>query len=98
MCLAEVAHFLERRLGWGAESGLLLTLAAGDLTLTPVEPSDLERMAELVTKYRDLPLGSTDASIVASAERLDVTTIATLDRRHFSAVRPAHVEAFELVP
>jgi len=36
--------------------------------------------------------------VVAAAERLKITHIATLDRRHFSVVRPAHVEAFELVP
>jgi predicted nucleic acid-binding protein len=30
--------------------------------------------------------------------RLDVTTIATLDRRHFSVVRPRHAQAFVIVP
>ena len=32
------------------------------------------------------------------AERLRLTTIATTDRRHFSTIRPTHVEAFELLP
>jgi hypothetical protein len=32
------------------------------------------------------------------AERLNVTRIATLDRRHFTVVRPRHSTAFELVP
>jgi hypothetical protein len=35
---------------------------------------------------------------MAAAERLGVSTIATLDRRHFSVVRPRHVETFELLP
>jgi len=56
------------------------------------------RAAELVAAYRDLPLGTVDAAVVAAAERLEVTRIATLDHRHFSVVRPRHVEAFELVP
>ena len=56
------------------------------------------RIAELVHTYRDLPLGTVDASVVAAAERLKISTIATLDRRDFSVVRPAHVEAFELIP
>ncbi len=56
------------------------------------------RIAELVSVYRDLPLGTVDASVVAAAERLGVTEIATLDRRHFGVVRPAHVDAFELLP
>jgi len=55
-------------------------------------------MVELVARYHDLPLGSVDASVVAAAERLGISTIATVDRRHFSVVRPAHVSAFELVP
>jgi predicted nucleic acid-binding protein len=55
-------------------------------------------MVKLVAQYHDLPLGTVDASVIAAAERLGVTEIATVDRRHFSVVRPAHVIAFELVP
>ena len=75
-----------------------MAVAAGELTVEQLHPADVERTADLVGRYRDLPLGTVDASIVAAAERLGVTTIATLDRRHFSVVRPTHVEAFELVP
>ena len=63
----------------------------------PIQP-DLARMAELLLRYSDLPLGTVDASIVALAERLNVVKIATLDRRDFAVVRATHVEAFELVP
>jgi predicted nucleic acid-binding protein len=35
---------------------------------------------------------------VALAERLGVHSIATLDRRHFTIVRPKHVPGFELLP
>ena len=55
-------------------------------------------MAELIETYADLGLGTVDASVIATAERLDVPTIATLDRRHFTVVRPRHVDVFELVP
>lgn len=48
--------------------------------------------------YADLPLGGTDGLVVAAAERLGLTTVATLDRRHFSVVRPLHADGFELVP
>jgi predicted nucleic acid-binding protein len=81
-----------------AEVRLLGALASGDLILEPLEPADLMRIAELVSTYRDLPLGTVDASVVAAAERLEITAIATLDRRHFGVVRPAHIEAFELLP
>jgi hypothetical protein len=39
-----------------------------------------------------------DASLVAVAERLRLTTLATLNRRDFTVVRPRHAEAFELLP
>jgi uncharacterized protein len=39
-----------------------------------------------------------DASVITIAERLGVTTIATLNHRDFTVVRPRHVDAFELVP
>jgi hypothetical protein len=49
-------------------------------------------------QYLDLPLGIVDASIVALAERHRVTEIATLDRRHFTVVRPRHAPSFTLLP
>jgi predicted nucleic acid-binding protein len=55
-------------------------------------------MAQLVVEYADFPLGGTDASVIALAERLDARVVVTLDRRHFSAVRPRHRDAFELLP
>lgn len=93
-----MSHLLSRAGGDEAEVRLLGDFAAGALLLGPVEPADLLRIAELVAIYRDLPLGTVDASVVAAAERLGAPAIATLDRRHFGVVRPAHIEAFELLP
>jgi predicted nucleic acid-binding protein len=53
---------------------------------------------EPVARYSDLPLGAVDASVVAAAERLGAHPVATLDRRHFTVVRPEHTAAFELLP
>ena len=55
-------------------------------------------MAQLVKQYEDFPLGASDASVVAIAERRSITTILTTNRRHFTAVRPLHVETFHLLP
>lgn len=55
-------------------------------------------MADLVAEYADLPLGTTDAAVVALAERFAVTELATLDRRHFTVVRPRHTAALALLP
>ncbi|GAB2853948.1 hypothetical protein GCM10027176_65810 [Actinoallomurus bryophytorum] len=65
--------------------------------LVALMPADLARMAELVAQYSDLRLDPTDASVMAIAERLNVTQVATLDRRDFSVVRPRHAEAFSIV-
>ena len=59
---------------------------------------DWARVHELVETYADLRLGGTDASLVALAEHLGATRIATLNRRHFSVVIPRHTDAFELLP
>jgi len=45
-----------------------------------------------------MPLGTADAIVVAVAERFRAVNIATLDRRHFSVIRPAHTVAFTLLP
>ncbi|SDN55459.1 type II toxin-antitoxin system VapC family toxin [Allokutzneria albata] len=96
--LTEVCYLLESRCGGGAEAVFLRALCSGELSLEPLELRDLERMAELVTKYADMPLGAVDASVVAVAERLGASTVATLDRRHFTVVRPNHIPAFTLLP
>jgi predicted nucleic acid-binding protein len=44
------------------------------------------RVVDLAERHLDLPLGLVDAAVVAVAERLGATTIATLDRRRNSAV------------
>lgn len=98
LVVTEVAYLLGTRVGMETEVRFLGDLAAGDLVPEQVAAMDWLRIAELVSTYRDLPLGTVDASIVAASERLGISTIATLDRRHFSVVRPAHVTAFELVP
>lgn len=98
LVVAEVAHLVGTRLGREAEVRLLGDLAGRAFVTVPVEDDDWLRIAELVSRYRDLPLGTVDASIVAAAERLGIPTIATLDRRHFGVVRPAHAVAFELIP
>lgn len=98
LVVTEVTYLLGSRLGAEPEVRFLGDLAAGAFTVEPVSPADWLRIAELVARYRDLPLGTVDASVVATAERLGLHEIATLDRRHFGVVRPDHVEAFALLP
>lgn len=98
LVVAEVAHLIGTRLGAAAEVRFLGDLASGVLSVVPPDPGDWLRIAELVAQYADLPLGTVDASVVALAERLGETELATVDHRDFSVVRPAHTEAFTLLP
>jgi uncharacterized protein len=96
--IAEVCYLLERERGSRVEAAFLRSFGQGSFTLAPLTLADTDRMAELVETYADFPLGGVDAAVIAIAERLNVPTIATLDRRHFTAVRPQHVPAFTLLP
>jgi hypothetical protein len=96
--VAEVCYMVESRVGPVAEAQFLRSLASGELVFTELTRPDLARMAELVERYADLPLGAADASVIAIAERLGVHEIATLDRRDFTVVRPSHVGALTLLP
>ncbi len=77
---------------------LLDAIETGAAVVADLTVADYVRARELCRRYRDLPLGFVDAAIVALAERYEEPTIATLDRRHFSVVRPRHAASFTLVP
>ncbi|MEJ3748293.1 PIN domain-containing protein [Actinomycetes bacterium KLBMP 9797] len=97
--IAEACYLIGNHLGAEAEAVFLEAFGPGQtFSLGDLLERDLPRMAALVRKYSDLPLGGTDAAVIAIAERLGAIEVATVDRRHFSVVRPRHVSAFTLLP
>ena len=78
--------------------GFLEDIDAGAWRLEHPLPLDVRRIREIQEGYRDLRLGVVDASVVALLERLSEPKVATLDRRHFSVVRPRHVESLTILP
>jgi len=94
----ETAYLMGARQGPRAEASFLRIVANGEFTLEPLDADDLTRAADLVDAYADFPLGFVDASIVAIAERLDIRTLLTTDRRHFGVIRPVHCERLRLLP
>ncbi|PZG51354.1 VapC toxin family PIN domain ribonuclease [Spongiactinospora gelatinilytica] len=96
--LTEVCWLLEKRVGPEAEAAFLEAVADGELTMEGLQLGDIARMQALVVKYADFPLGAVDASVVAIAERLGTRQIATLDRRHFTAIRDSSGGHFVLAP
>ena len=95
--LGEIGYLLQSRVGPQAEVTFLKSFGDG-FHVAELEDQDIRRMAKLVETYRDLPLGIVDAAVIAIAERLRLTEIATLDHRHFTVVRPQHTTAFVLLP
>lgn len=97
--LVEATQLAHARLGVVAEAALTESVAAEDqFTLTSPTEAELARAAVLMRQYADLRIGLVDACVIALAERHGATQIATLDRRHFTVVRPQHVVTFTLLP
>lgn len=96
--LAEVGYLLAPEAGARVDAAFLCSLAERDLEPVDLAVANFARMAELVERYADLPLGTTDAAVVAVAERFSVAEVATLDRRHFTVVRPNHAPSLTLLP
>lgn len=98
LVVTEVGYFLGDRLGPAAELAFAESVRLGELEIEPIEAQDWGRIVELLGHFRDLPLGIVDASVIAVCERLGETKLATLDRRHFGAIRPRHCPALTLLP
>lgn len=96
LCVAEACYLIDRKAGPRLVARFLEGLA--EFEVAAPEPEDWARIAELVRQYANFPLGGTDASLIALAERLGADTIITLDRRHFGPVTPRHCARFKLLP
>jgi len=94
----ELDYMVSRELGSDAFPAILDQIRAGALEVEDLTESDYMRIAELLRKYADLRVGFVDAAVLAVVERLREPKLATLDHRHFSVMRPRHVEALELLP
>lgn len=98
LVLAEVDHLAATRLSAPARAAFLADIAAGgyDIEWWATAAAEAVRVA---TRYADLGPSLTDASLVALSARLETTSIATFDERHFRAMRPLTGEpAFTLLP
>ena len=97
--LVELDYFLTQLTGtYQAFDEILRRVENGAFTVVELALEDYGRVRHLCAQYGDWPLGFVDAAIVAVAEREGQTQIATLDHRHFAAIKPRHAAAFELLP
>ena len=95
LVLVEVDYFLRRERA--AMEGLMMDLLRGAFTYAPPTLPLLARAMEIDRLYGRLGIGLVDASIVALAEELGITRLATRDVRHFSTVKLRDGRAFDLV-
>ena len=96
--LSEIDYLLRAKLGINAELDFLDDIIASIFTLVPFTAIDVVRSRDLVATYRDMDLGLADAAVIATAERLGVNRILTVDERDFRAVRGADGKPFKLLP
>jgi predicted nucleic acid-binding protein len=82
----------------GRFSEVIEQIRSGAFQIEELETADYARVGELLTTYADLRVGFVDAAVLAVVERLREPKLATLDHRHFSVMRPRHVDALELLP
>lgn len=98
LVVTEICYLAQTQVGPQAEARFLDAIVSRELTVEHPTENDWTRIARLVRQYAGFPLGVADASVIATAERLGVTQLASIDHRHMRAVRPSHCEAFELLP
>ena len=96
--LPEFDYLASGAVGPGPMISILRDIEAGAVVVEDLEVDDYLRVRELMDAYADMDVGFVDAAVLAIVERLGEVKLATLDRRHFSAMRPRHVEALELLP
>lgn len=96
--LVEVDYWLTKLGGPQVWARFVTDVASGAYRVVHPIEADLVRAAELETAYQDLRLGFVDASVIAICERLQEPKVVTLDRRHFSVVKPRHCSALQLQP
>lgn len=83
----EVDYFVRTRLGGRFARLFLESLVMGEHSVAFLSPGLLRRAVEIDAQYADLDLGLVDASVMAIAERHDLS-IFTFDFEHFRATAP----------
>lgn len=96
--LAEIDYLLTSRLGRDAALEFVESVELEAFTLVELTADDVTRCRKLMFQYRDLPLGIADASVVATAERLMISRLFTVDQRHFRTIVPTGFEHFTILP
>ena len=96
--LGELGYMLSQWLGTKALLRFLSDVEAGAFRIEPFLMDDLRRTRALLKTYSELDLGLCDAAVVATAERLGLDRILTVDERDFRVIRSSKGSPFKLLP
>ncbi len=96
--LPETTYLIAKRLSHRAMRAFINKMQSPDWHLENVTKDDFERAKQVLDIYHDAKLDFTDSTIVAIAERMNIDTILTLDRRDFYIIRPIHTNNFTVLP
>jgi uncharacterized protein len=77
--MTEIMYLARERLGSHVQDKLFVMIERGDILVEHTTSTDFSRIAELMQKYRDLPMDFADATLVALAERIGSKRIFTID-------------------
>jgi predicted nucleic acid-binding protein len=87
--IPEVDHLLGHRLGAQSRLAFYAGIVEGHYLVADLPRGGYARVVELNRQFQDLELGFVDAAIVALAEALGLSRVATTDRRHFTPLAAA---------
>lgn len=87
--IPEVDYLLGDRLGRKSRLTFYAGIVEGYYLVTDLPQDAYGRVADLNRQFEELELGFVDAAIVALAQTLGLSRIATTDRRHFDPVAAA---------
>lgn len=96
--VVELDWLVGNRLGHGPFVAFLDDAVDRAVEIVELDRPDYRRARDLLVDYADMNLGFVDAAVIAIVERFREPKLATLDHRHFAAIRPAHVESLTLLP
>lgn len=96
--LPEVDYLATKYLGERVARAFLEDLADGYFTYLSINLDDINQATPIMARYKDLPLGFVDASLIVLAERHQIKRILTLDRRHFNLIQSDRMNYLEILP
>lgn len=96
--LPELGFLFQRDLGYAGLIQFLDQFRNMGWRMECLLRSDLSRVFQIAKQYETAEFDIVDCCLIALAERLQITSVATFDRRDFYIVRPSHTDYFEILP